>query len=168
MTFDEFEKMDVIKRVLMVNDMLGKEKTDALKNVAAKLQLNYSSFTKEMRNGGFNYNQAKRQYEKVISIEEYQKVRSGLGTEDKNEVLFYLAEHFEELKRLLSDSDNMLVLDKQVYDPNSKLAVKSIKVNNDIYEQFINLCEAQFPHLKLKDLVTQALLDFTRNYSMKN
>ncbi|GAY78712.1 hypothetical protein NBRC111894_4266 [Sporolactobacillus inulinus] len=75
MTNDEFVNMDTTKRVIMVNQMLSKEKSDALKNVAKKMGLNYSSFTKEMRKGGFSYNQSKKQYEKMISVEDFQKSR---------------------------------------------------------------------------------------------
>ncbi|GAY78711.1 hypothetical protein NBRC111894_4265 [Sporolactobacillus inulinus] len=58
-------------------------------------------------------------------------------------------------------------MDKSVYDPDVKLVTKSIKVNNEIYSRFITLCENEFPHLKLKDLISQALLDFTKSYTTK-
>lgn len=166
MTSDEFANMDTTKRVIMVNQLLSKEKSDALKNVAKKLGLNYSSFTKEMRKEDFSYNQSKRQYEKIISVEDFQKIKGELNQND-DQVYSYLSDHFDDLKRLLSESNQSLNLDKSVYDPNAKLVIKSIKVNNEIYSQFILLCETEFPHLKLKDLVSQALLDFTKNYSPK-
>ncbi|TWN41158.1 hypothetical protein CHCC14525_2479 [Bacillus licheniformis] len=38
---------------------------------------------------------------------------------------------------------------------------------DDLYKQFVNTCEEQFPHLKIQDIIAQLLLNFIDQYSNK-
>jgi hypothetical protein len=138
-----------------------------LKNVSEMVGIPYPAFTKMMRdNGNYQYNQTSKQYEKIMSLDEYNQYLQMRKVEVKesNEALAFLEEHLNELKKLLITHQDQLILDSKVYDPSCKTASKSFQVNTTIFEQFTELCSTQFPHLRQRDLVSQCLLDFVRKY----
>ena len=89
------------------------------------------------------------------------------NTNDYREELLFLKTNLDILKKLTSSCEEgqFLVLDKQIYDPNARFVNKNIKVNQQVYEQFTKLCDSKFRHLKIQDLIAQALLDFIYKYS---
>ncbi|WP_337017270.1 hypothetical protein [Oceanobacillus massiliensis] len=167
MNEDEFMSLSMKEKLKTVNKMLEEEDKDHLKNVSERVGLSYSVFTKTMRdNGNYQYNQTSKKYEKLMSLQEYERyLQFGANDEDKsNETLNFLEEHLDELKNLLVVHQNRLILDPEVYDPSCKTASKSFQVNLDIFDQFTEICSTQFPHLRQRDLVSQSLLDFVRKY----
>jgi hypothetical protein len=88
-------------------------------------------------------------------------------TDDYKEELLFLKKHLDVLKKLTSnyEKSSFLALDKQIYAPNARFVNKNIKVNQQVYEQFTKLCDSKFRHLKIQDLIAQALLDFIYKYS---
>lgn len=169
MKAEEFLSLPMKDKLKFVNEMLEKETKDHLKNTSQRLGISYNSFTKIMRdNGNYQYNQTSKQYEKLMSLEEYEKYLDStvntIAGHTSNETLQFLEEHMDELKRLLENHANHLMLDPMVYDPSSKTATKTFQVNANVYNQFAELCTTQFPHLRQKDIVSMSLLEFCRKY----
>lgn len=165
MNKDRFFTMNVDKRAEEINKMLV---NSDLKGVAEALSLPYSSFTKEMQKGDYVFIARENQYFKFIRDKEsLGTVKStDISTAGFQEELSFLRENFEILKRLVDTANESptLVLDKEVYNSKSKYVNKNLKLNESIYERFSNMCENQFPHLKVQDLIAQSLLSFINEY----
>ncbi|MBD7937612.1 hypothetical protein H9655_11310 [Cytobacillus sp. Sa5YUA1] len=158
---EEFQKMDLIERAEYVNSLLAKEKEEPLRKVAEKLQLNYSSFCKEMRKGGYSFNQSRKQYEKTFSIEEYKEVEKYINKSgDANDVVQFIKDHFDELKVLLEVHSSQLVLNPIVYDANIETVTKTVQINSKVYSEFSDLCSKKFGHLRLRDVLSQCIYEF--------
>ncbi|MFB6465427.1 hypothetical protein ACE38V_01285 [Cytobacillus sp. Hz8] len=82
MTSEEFMSLSMKDKLKTVNKMLEKEEKDHLKNFSEKVGIPYSDFTKIMMDNDYQYNQTSKKYEKLMSLEEYEKkspVRDKLG-----------------------------------------------------------------------------------------
>lgn len=129
--------------------------------MAEKLQLNYSSFCKEMRKGGYSFNQSRKQYEKTFSIEEYKEVEKYINKSgDANDVVQFIKDHFDELKVLLEVHSSQLVLNPIVYDANIETVTKTVQINSKVYSEFSDLCSKKFGHLRLRDVLSQCIYEF--------
>lgn len=157
--------MDPDIRAEKINALL--ENSD-LRGVSQMLDIPYSTFTKEMQKGDYVYIARENKYFKFIrNKNDYVSSKSYIkGTEDYTEELAFLKENLEMLKKLVANSEEnkMLILDKAIYDTKAKFVNKNLKVNEAIYEKFSKLCESQFPHLKIQDIIAQSLLDFINKY----
>ncbi len=161
----EFQEMPLLERAEFTNKLLLEYDEDPLKKAAEAVNMKYSAFCKEMRRGGFTYSQSRRQYEKTLSLDEYKDIQTSVPSEGANdEALQFIAKHLNEIKELLNIYDAQLVLDPKVYDPKSKSVTKSLVVNREIYEEFSNLCMTRFPHLRLKDIVSNCLYSFVKQH----
>lgn len=164
---EEFMNLSIEEKLRVVNKMLKNEEKDHLKRVSERVGIPYSAFTKTMRNNGdYQYNQTSKKYEKLISLEEYEKyLHTATKKENEsNETLDFIEKHLDELKQLLEVNQNQLILSPEVYDPSCSTTSKSFIVNADVYDQFTKLCSTHYPHLRQRDLVSQSLLDFVRRY----
>lgn len=167
MTSKEFMNLPMHKKLEVTNELLKKQTKDHLKNVSEELGIPYNAFTREMRqNGEFHYNQSSKRYEKLMSLEEYEKYLKlqPSANHDSNETLEFIEAHLEELKSLLDIKEKELILDRKVYDPTSEYANKSLQLNIDVYKEFSEFINAEFPHFRQRDLLSQSLLDFIKNY----
>lgn len=161
---DNFFKADPDLRVKEINKML---ESKALPDIAKDLDIPYSTFLKEMTRGDYVYIKRENKYFKFIrDTNDKLTDKKEPHIDDYKEELLFLKRHLDVLKKLISNYEKgqFLVLDKQIYDSNAKFVNKNIKVNHLIYEQFTKLCENKFPHLKIQDLISQALLDFIYKY----
>ncbi|QEY21608.1 hypothetical protein D0S48_13555 [Psychrobacillus sp. AK 1817] len=165
MNKDRFFTMDVDKRAEEINKMLV---NSDLKGVAETLGIAYSSFTKEMQKQDFVFIARENQYFKFIRDKELLGTTkpSDKATTGFQEELTFIKENLETLKSLVSTVNEKptLVLDKEIYNSKAKYVNKNLKLNEAIYEKFSKLCENQFPHLKVQDLIAQALLSFTNEF----
>lgn len=153
---DQFITLSPTKRVEKVNHLL---KSHSLKEIANMLNFAYSTFTTEMRNNGeYQYNKKNKQYVRAVTSE----VNEG----EVGDSLSFINENRQALQRLVEmyQSDNLLLLNEKVYSKTATFENKSIKMNKDIYKDFSTLCDGKYPHLKVQDLVAQALLDFMKRY----
>jgi hypothetical protein len=159
---EEFLATDPDLRVKTINKML---ETTPLNDIAKKLDIPYSTFLSEMTKGDYVYIKRDKKYFKFIRNEN--SLIEQTRNSDYSEELSFLKKHLDVLKKLVSSHENAqpMVLDKQVYDVKAKFVNKNIKVNASIYQQFTELCENKFRHLKIQDLIAQALLDFINKYS---
>lgn len=165
MNKEEFLTMDPETRVKKINKML---ETTPLNEIAKELDIPYSSFLSEMTKGDYVYIKRDKKYFKFIRDENTQLgSRAETFTADYSEELSFLKNHLGTLKRMVSSQENVqpLILDKRIYDAKTKFVNKNIKVNVSIYQEFTALCENKFRHLKIQDLIAQALLDFINKYS---
>lgn len=158
---EDFQTMDLVERAEYVNSLLAKETEDPLRRAAEKLQLNYSTFCKEMRKGGYSFNQSRKQYEKTFSIEEYKEIEKHMNkNEDTGDVIQFIEEHIDELKALLTVHSDQLVLNPIVYDPTIETVTKTVQINSKVYSDFSNLCSKKFGHLRLRDVLSQCIYEF--------
>ncbi|MBU9710889.1 hypothetical protein [Evansella tamaricis] len=166
MDTQKFLNLSILDKVEVVNKMLEEETENHLKNCATKLGLSPSTFSKVMRdNSSYQYNQTGKRYDRLLTLDEYkQYLQSGSNTDKTQESLLFISKHIDELKQLLQAHSNQLILNPKVYDPNNKTITKTVQVNADIYEEFTNLWTTHYPHLRLRDIVSQSLLDFTTTY----
>ncbi|RKQ16445.1 hypothetical protein [Ureibacillus endophyticus] len=157
---EQFYNTHPDERVDIINKML---KNSSLKEIAKKIGVPESSFSKEMTNGDYVYIKRDNQYYKYIR----DKNMISNNHQQSQDVISFIEQNMEVLKAILrhhEDSRNMLILDEQVYSKKAKYMNKSIKMNSEIYDKFVKFCEEKYPFLTLQDLVAQALLDFINRY----
>jgi|SRR5690625_164863 len=167
MTPEKFMNLPMKKKLETVNQLLEKETKDHLKNVSEKLGLPYNTFTKMMRdNGNFHYNQSIKRYEKLMSLEDYEKYLQlqSITNHGSNEALKFVEDHLDDLRSLLGTDEKQLVLDPKVYDLTTKTGNKSLQLNLEIFEAFSRFIATEFPHYRQRDLLSQSLLEFIRKY----
>lgn len=134
---DTFFSMKPSKRVEEVNRLL--QKYD-LKKVSEIAGIPYSTFTKEMRAGDYFYHQSDKQYYPFVRSE---KERLKAGQKNEPDELAFIKENLEALKDLLQkyQSNRLLALDDRVYSKEAKYENKSIKMSNELYDEFKKFCE---------------------------
>ncbi|WKB36562.1 hypothetical protein QS257_05830 [Terrilactibacillus sp. S3-3] len=100
----------------------------------------YSTFTKEMRAGDYFYHQSDKQYYPFVRSE---KERLKAGQKNEPDELAFIKENLEALKDLLQkyQSNRLLALDDRVYSKEAKYENKSIKMSNELYDEFKKFCE---------------------------
>lgn len=166
MKFDEFQKMDLVERSEYVNSILAE--TQDLRAACDKLELSYSGFCKEMRVGGYTFNQSKKCYEKTLSIQEYKEIQQHLNRSgDSSDVIQFITEHFDELKELLKIHAEQLVLNPTIYDPSIDMVTKTFQINSHVFKEFSDLCTTKFGHLQTRHIISQCLYEFIQNYKEK-
>ncbi|WP_440897444.1 hypothetical protein ACS127_05585 [Amphibacillus sp. Q70] len=165
MNTNDFMNLSSEERVNLVNGLLKKEQVNHLQNVAKKLGMTPSTFSKIMRDhDNFQYNQSKKQYYKLMSMEEYQQMAQHVDNATYDDSLQFLNDNLDKLKKLLDESSTQLIINPKIYSVDSKTNTKTVQVNAEIYEQFQQLAADKFPHLRLRELFSQSLLDFTEKY----
>ncbi|WP_251553965.1 hypothetical protein [Neobacillus muris] len=169
MDTQDFLKLSSLERVELVNKMLENEQEKHLENVAAKLGLKLSTFSKIMRdNASYQYNQTSKRYDRILTIEEYKRhLNSGINENRSEESLQFVTDHLDELKTLLNAHKKELILEPEIYDPNSKTITKTLQMNAAISERFSKLCSSQFPLYRTRDLFSKCMLDFINKYESK-
>ena len=156
-------KMEPMERVVYVNTLLQKETSNHLKNVAKKLGMSPSTFSKLMREGNFQYNQADKLYYKLVPLEEYKEIKTS-SSHTTTDLMDFLSENIDELKELLNYTRTQPIINPVVYSLESETKIKSIQINEEIYQRFTTLQSRKFPHLRLNMLFSQSLLDFIEKY----
>ncbi len=169
MDTQKFMNLSAIGRVELANKMLSEETNDHLKNVASKLGLSESTFSKIMRdNASYQFNKTSKQYDRIMPIEEYKKyLHSGSNENKMEETLQFLGEHLEELKGLLHTHETQLILEPEIYDSSSTTITRTIQVNESVYQQFSDLYSSRFSHIRLREIYSKCLLDFIKTYQPK-
>lgn len=157
---DTFIAMTPQKRVEEVNKLL--QKYD-LKEISKLIGIPSSTFSKLMREGDYLYHQGDKKYYPFVRSEEKRIHES--EKDQSNEVLF-IRKNADTLKRIVQqfEGQGLLLLDKRIYSKGVKFVSKSIRMNNDIYEEFSSFCEEYYRHLREQDLIAQALIDAMERY----
>src|SRR5699024_10599940 len=137
-----------------------------LKAVATEIGMKYSRFTKLMQEDDYGYIKRDNQYYK--SIRDDHKMLHNVET-DIDE-LAYIKENLSTIKELieLRKDNSDLLLDKRIYHSSSKHVTKNFRISDEIYKQFTRICNEQYPHLKIQDIVSQLLLDFIDKHTQPN
>lgn len=161
MNKESFFTMQHDKRAEEVNKLL---QSLSLEDVAKKVGVNYSTFTKEMQAGDYVFIKRDNCYYKFLrdSFSTHSRKISSVDSEELN----FLKEHLNTLRDLVENRSDIstLILNPKIYSKNSQFSVKSIKMNEDIYAAFTQYCGEKFPHFRLQDLIAQSLLDFIEKY----
>lgn len=157
---DKFLAMTPAERVRIVNKLL---QNHDLRGVAKVIGIPSSSLSKIMREGDYLYHKADKKYYPFFRSEE-DRITSTKGKESN--VLSFLEQHENTLKKIIEQYEytGLLILDKRIYSNEATFSNKSIRMNNDIYEQFSAFCEKSFPHLKIQHIIAQALIDAMTRY----
>ncbi|SOC13478.1 hypothetical protein SAMN05880501_107198 [Ureibacillus xyleni] len=160
MNKEQFYNTAPQKRVEIINEML---KSSSLKEVAKKVGVPESTFSKEMTRGDYVYIKRDNQYYRFIRDKEMVKQNS----EQYQDVITFIEQNIETLKVIINDYEGfrkMLILDERVYSKQAEYTNKSIKMNGEVYEEFVEFCKDKYPYLMIQDLVAQSLIDFTNRY----
>ncbi len=151
----EYRKLPVEEQVNWINEELRKQE---LKNIAAELGMSISTLTNGIRAAGFKFDRTAKQY----VIDTLNKI-----DEDK-QIMAYLHEHFAELQMLVEMQcfkvNQDVKLDKRIGSIGAKYVAKSVKVQDNIYEEFEELYKTKFHQWKMQDVMTQMMLDFVEKY----
>jgi hypothetical protein len=163
---ETFFTMPPSTRVLEVNKLLQEHDQ---KNLSKLIGVPSSTFSKYMREGDYLYHKADKKYYPFVRSEDARRQ----STFDKDRVepeLTYLMEHHDVLKKLIqyAEENELLLLDKRIYSKDTKYVNKSIRMNTVVYEDFSSFCEEYYPHLKMQDVIAQALLDAISRYKPAN
>lgn len=158
MNKEKFLALDCKQRVEFVNDLL-KNNYD-LQQVADKIGINYSTFTKVMQEDDFVYIKRLNQYYKFVRDEN--AISATHNSAD--DLTAYLNENIDVLKQIIEKhkASNDFTIDKKIFA--SKLSTKTFRMPEELYQQFVLTCEREFPHLKIQDIIAQLLLDFSEKY----
>lgn len=161
---ETFLKMPPAIRVKEVNKLLKKYD---LKEISKMIGIPSSTFSKVMREGDYLYHQGDKQYYPFVRSEE-ERISKDLN--HSNEEIKFIRNNRDILEKIIHNIEiqGLLYLDKRIYDKNAKFVNKSIRMNSEIYEDFSHFCDEYFPHLKMQDLIAQALIDAMQRYKPQN
>lgn len=153
-----FLALDCKQRVEVVNDLL--KNNHDLQQVADKIGINYSTFTKVMQEDDFVYIKRENQYYKFVRNEN--AISSANNFAD--DLTAFLNENKDILKKIIEKhkDNNDFTIDKKIFA--SKLSTKTFRMPEELYQHFVHTCEREFPYLKIQDIIAQLLLNFTDKY----
>jgi hypothetical protein len=82
------------------------------------------------------------------------------------EEVMFVQKNLNTLKNIvqLYEKNKLMLLDERIYDKDARFVNKSIKMNTVIYKEFSKFCDDPYPHLKMQDLIAQALINFMNSY----
>lgn len=152
----DFFTISTDERLEYINSLLGKYEKDNLKNVSEEIKIDYNLLCREMSKDDLVYIKRDRKYYKILKDDT--ALTSPISNYNKE--LQFLRDNFDTLKGLLTYNLKPFTLDKRVYSSTEKTINKNIKVNQDIYDDFISICSQQFSYLKIQDIISQCLLNF--------
>ena len=157
---DKFIAMSPAERVRVVNKFL---QDHDLREISSQIGIPSSSFSKLMREGDYIYHKADKRYYPFVRTEE-ERITRTKSNDDSG--LSFIKHHEKTLKMIIEQFEHtgLLVLDKRIYSNDATFSNKSIRMNNDIYEEFSGFCEKYFPHLKIQHIIAQALIDAMTRY----
>lgn len=159
MNKENFLTLSSKQRVEYVNDLL--KNNHDLQQVADKIGINYSTFTKVMQEDDFVYIKRENQYYKFI------RNPNAISAIDNtaDDLTSFLDENIDILKQIIEKykANDDFTIDKKIFA--SKLSTKTFRMSEDIYQEFVRTCEAEFKHLRIQDIIAQLLLNFSNNYS---
>lgn len=158
MNKEKFLALDCKQRVEVVNDLL--KNNHDLQQVADKIGINYSTFTKVMQEDDFVYIKRLNQYYKFLRVE-----NAVLSIDNSaDDLTAFLNENKDVLKQIIEKhkASNDFTIDKKIFA--SKLSSKTFRMPEELYQQFVLTCEREFPHLKIQDIIAQLLLEFSDKY----
>lgn len=125
-----------------------------------------SSFSKEMTNGDYVYIKRDNQYYKFIKNKNMFKQHP----EQFQDVINFIEQNIETLRAIINDYEGFrkkLILDERVYSKQADYTNKNIRMNGEVYKEFVEFCKENYPYLMIQDLVAQSLLDFINRYKNK-
>lgn len=159
MNKDKFLALDCKQRVEFVNDLL-KNKDYDLQKVADSIGINYSTFTKLMTQGDYIFVKRDGQY--------FRFIRNGdtISSIDNsaNVLTAYLNENMDVLKQIIEKhkANDDFTIDKKIFA--SKLSTKTFRMPEDLYQEFIEVCDERLPHLKIQHIIAQLIFNFIEKY----
>lgn len=160
-----FFSMEKNKRAAEVNKLLAGSNQ---KEVSETIGISQSLLSKEMTKEDFIYVGRENKYFKFVRDPKVAVAIKNSNNSSESPEMVFLRDNLEQLQSLLEERDGktMLSLNKEIYDDDSELVNKNIRINSVVYGRFVEHCSEQFPYLKIQDLIAQSLLDFVSTYSI--
>lgn len=159
---EKFLSLPIQERVKYVNNMLHEY---SLSEIAEKLGISSSTFSKIMREGDYLYHQGEKTFFPFVRSETDRK--SGVGLQKSNiEIMDFVKEHIVILKQIVDEysETKQLILDERIYGSKANYVNKNMRMNKDIYDEFVKFCKRDFPGLTIQHLCSQALIEFIAKY----
>ena len=195
MTKEEFNKLDIHAKVDYINSNI--QRFGSASNVCKALNVNIDTFRNNIRNL-YTYIPYLQKYIRISDLEncldlssndqntliimdaQEHKVGDSSSTglvsiDNAQEKLIDLLNNYDKIVDLLKNaqehpqsihgsSENFMDLNM----PSSTLKKTTIRVNEDIWNDFKSCIETEFGHLEQFDLISVALRDFVNKYSIVN
>lgn len=155
----QYKMLPIEEKLVWLNEeLLEKE----LKQVASEIGMSASSLTKDICIAGYRFDRTARQY----------VVAQGRKEDATDEVLVYIMQHFNAIQALIEDGRNKrnlcLEIDNRLYAaPTEAYQTRSFKIHHEIYNEFVQLYEEQFRHLKMQHVVSLAIAEFVKKYKQE-
>ena len=148
--------LPIEEKLVWLNEELREKE---LKQVASEIGMSASSLTKDICIAGYRFDRTARQY--VVA-----QVKKEDATD---EVLAYIMQHFNAIQALIEEDRNKLNLcleiDNRLYAaPTEAYQTRSFKIHQEIYNEFVQLYEEQFRHLKMQHVVSLAIAEFVKKF----
>ncbi len=151
--------LPIEEKLVWLNEKLRDKE---LKQIASEIGMSVSSLTKDICIAGYRFDRTARQYV-VTQVEK---------EDDTDEVLVYIMEHFNAIQTLIEEGRNKqnlcLDIDNRLYAaPTEAYQTRSFKIHQEIYNEFVQLYEEQFRHLKMQHVVSLAIAEFVKKYKQE-
>ncbi|MDE0582031.1 hypothetical protein ON064_03095 [Planococcus sp. A6] len=153
----KFRKLSSEEQVLWVNQRL-QDTGNKVEEVAKEISISSSSLSSLMKEGGCRYSRAKKQY---VSIEVSQQSKKA----NQEEFLNYLVENAGIIHKIIDESSSkQLVFDSSIYQTDDTFTSKTVKIKTNTLDEFQTLLKDKYPQFRFQDMLTQAIIDFTKKY----
>lgn len=157
MVIEEFLSLDIEEQLKWLNKQRGTKK---LKVIEVELGAKAYVIEKPIKSAGYKYDNNLKRY----------VLQQGNNGQHENETLNYLEKHLATIKSLVQkeesvDMSNELTIDKLILS-NRVYKSKGLKVQEDVYAQFVELYKQHYQQYKLQDIISQALLEFCQRYEV--
>ncbi|MFJ8103902.1 hypothetical protein [Lysinibacillus sp. NPDC096212] len=152
----QYKMLPIEEKLVWLN---GELREKELKQVASVIGMSASSLTKDICIAGYRFDRTARQY---VVVQEKKE-------DATDEMLAYIMQHFNAIQALIEEGRNRqnlcLEIDNRLYAaPTEAYQTRSFKIHQEIYNEFVQLYEEQFRHLKMQHVVSLAIAEFVKSY----
>lgn len=153
----KFRNLPSNERISWINQRLndsGKKVIDISKEIG----ISSSSVSSLMKEDGCRFSRSLKQY---IPLEE----KSSDKSINQQEFIGYLLTNADVIQKLIDESSSkQLIFDASIYQIDDKFMSKTVKIKANTLNEFQRLAKDKFPQFRFQDILTQALIDFTKKY----
>ncbi|AOM82064.1 hypothetical protein [Salisediminibacterium beveridgei] len=155
MNKDQFFSMDPHVRVKKINKLM---ENNSLEEVAESIGVARSSFSKEMQKEDYVYI---KRYNQFFRFVRDQDASPSFNQVNQNETMQFIEDHKKDFERLFLNMRGKRVdIDPTIYDNNTKVITKSIRIREHVYQDFQTFCQSNWPQFNVQDLLAQSLIEF--------
>lgn len=186
MTREEFMNLDIDKKVEYINQKLSEGKTVTI--IREDLEIGKKYLQKELKNGGYKYNQKNRMYvkepinsiaykEPINSIQDANSMQNSLPMNFKEDIIEILdmKEDLKEVIRIVKEGYAKeptqvieIVEDKgiKISLPQDEVVRTTVRANKRILNMWNEFCSSNNEYSK-QDLISMAMKEYIEKYEKK-